>query len=125
MVYPKNHQKKNKYDFLQKDSADLAPNVKLLNSVIYTRGQDKGVILLNYVKDKNYKKIYFFDDSKSKVVDVQKAFSGQTFDIELYHMKVAAKIPYTAKQVKEMQTQLRNLIEFINELGSSVCSCKN
>ena len=116
--------KKNGYTFLKEDSATLAPHVILKDNVVYTRGGNKGEILLDYVKKNKYKKIYFFDDSDFKTLDVQKAFSGTKFDISIYHMTIAPKIPYTDKEMKEMEEQLCQLIELINKLGESPCDCK-
>lgn len=115
---------KNSYHFLEKDSAVLAPDVVMLNGVIYTKGQNKGEVLLNYVKENPYQKIYYFDDSWHKVEDVQKSFSGTNFDIGIYYMEVAAKVEYTAEQVKYMQEKLCNLIETINLESKSACECK-
>lgn len=117
--------KKNEYNFLMKDSVMLSPDVIMLNRVIYTKGQNKGEILLNYVKNNSYQKIYYFDDSRYKVEDVQKSFSGGSFDIGLYYMKVAPKIEYTSKQVNYMQEKLNNLINLINLQSEYVCTCKN
>ena len=116
--------KDNKYQFLTADSAYLAKDVVMLNGVIYTKGQNKGEVLMQYLQDKPYEKIFYFDDSLFKVEDVQEAFSGSAFDISLYHMKVAPKVTYTAEEVAQMQEQLCNLIQTVNRSAEDkVCSC--
>ena len=117
--------KKNKYNFLEKDSLVLAPDVIMLNSIVYSKGKNKGKILLNYVKERSYRKVYFFDDSKKKVEDVQEYFSGSPFDIGIYRMRVAPKLEYTSGQVNYMQKKLCNLIKEIDLQNKSVCKCKN
>src|SRR5690606_29644819 len=78
----------NDFVFLRRDSVVLAPDVVMLNGVIYTKGKNKGEILLNYVQAHSYDKIYYFDDSESKVKAVQKSFSGTGIDISVFHMLI-------------------------------------
>jgi len=113
----------NHFDFLRKDSATLAKDVVMLNGVIYTKGQNKGKILLEYVEDHAYDKIYYFDDSESKVKAVQQSFNGKKFDISIYHMLIAQKIPYTPEEIDYMKAKLCNLIETINQTSETSCNC--
>ncbi len=117
--------KENQFKFLSKDSVYLAKDVVMLNGVIYTKGQNKGDILLKYIQDKSYSRIFYFDDSLFKVEDVQKAFSGTDHRIGLYHMKVAPKIPYSSTEVDYMKAQLCNVIQTINRHGEQSCNCSN
>lgn len=117
---------KNQFQFLEKDSAMMSNNVVLLNGVIYTAGKNKGTALMNYVQNHpQYTKIYYFDDSENKVVDVQQAFSGSGFNISLYHLMIAAKIPFTEKEIEYMKSKLCNLIQSINNVGETTCKCNN
>lgn len=114
----------NQFHFLQKDSIELAPNVVMLNGVIYTKGQNKGIILYNYIKGTEYEHIYYFDDSEGKVKDVQKVFSGKNIDISIYHMKIAQKVPYDQAQKEYMEEKLCFLINTINQHAEPICKCK-
>lgn len=115
---------KNHFQFIEKDSLMMQSNVLLLNNIIYTAGQNKGNALMNYVQRHKYNKIYYFDDSENKVIDVQKAFTGSGIDISLFHLTIAAKIPYSKKQIEHMQLKLCNLIESVNNIGQTTCNCK-
>ncbi len=115
---------KNSFHFIEKDSLLMQNNVVLLNNIIYTAGQNKGNALMNYVQFYKYNKIYYFDDSENKVIDVQKAFTGSGMDISLFHLTIAAKIPYSKKQIEYMQLKLCNLIESVNNIGKTTCNCK-
>ncbi len=117
--------KKNQYSFLSADSVQLAEDVVMQHGIIYTKGQNKGEILLQYIKDKSYDRIFYFDDSLFKVEDVQEAFLGTGIDISLYHMEVAPKIPYTSVEVQYMQAQLCNVIQTINSQEKTTCSCND
>lgn len=117
---------KNNFNFLVQDSATLnaKKDIILLNSVIYTKGGNKGKVLLAYAKaNKQYNKFYFFDDSIDKVEDVQAAFDGEGFDISLFHYEIAPKILFTEDQKTYMKTKLCDLIENLQELGNSACTC--
>jgi hypothetical protein len=116
---------KNNYTFLDADSMQLGEDIMLLNSVIYTRGSDKGKVLYNFIEGKNYKSIYFFDDTMKNVVNVKNAFTGKGIDISLYYMDIAPKIPYTKGEMDYMEEKLCNLINTINTLGETSCSCNN
>ena len=119
---------KNGFNFLEKDSATLNPekDVILLNSVIYTKGGNKGDVLLAFVKEhKEYNKYYFFDDSIGKVEDVQAAFDGQDYDISLFHYEIAPKILFTEEEKAYMEKKLCDLIENLKQLGNDVCDCNN
>lgn len=115
----------NKFDFLDKDSLGLENGVVLLNGVIYTRGQNKGVALLEYLETHPYANIYYFDDSYYKVEDVQNAFAAAGKPVSLYHMDIAPKIPYTEEEVNYMKAKLCVLIEDLNTLKETDCKCKN
>lgn len=115
---------KNGFRFMEKDSLMMNNKVLLLNNIIYTAGQNKGNALMNYVQLHKYSKIYYFDDSENKVIDVQKAFTGSGMNISLYHLTIAAKIPYTTKQITYMQLKLCNLIQSVNNIGKTTCNCK-
>lgn len=118
--------RENDYAFLQKDSVYLAKNVVMLNGVIYTKGQNKGEILLQYIRDKSYDEIFYFDDSLFKVEDVQEAFSGTDHQIRLFHVEVAPKVPYTPAEVEHMQLQLCNVINTVNrQSAQKICSCED
>lgn len=113
----------NLFEFLQKDSVTLGEDVIMLNGVIYTKGQNKGSILLSYARKYGYNKIFYFDDSKSKVDAVQKAFIGESIDISIYHMLIAPKIPYTEEEKAYMEEKLCNLIETLNASEITTCAC--
>lgn len=115
---------KNGFRFMEKDSLMMNNKVLLLNNIIYTAGQNKGNALMNYVQLHKYNKIYYFDDSENKVIDVQKAFTGSGMNISLYHLTIAAKIPYTTNQIVYMQLKLCNLIQSVNNIGKTTCNCK-
>ncbi|MEM7297320.1 MAG: DUF2608 domain-containing protein [Bacteroidota bacterium] len=115
--------RKNEFTFINQDSVYLAKNVVMLNGVIYTKGQNKGDVLLKYIEDKSYDQIFYFDDSLFKVEDVQEAFSDTDYNIELYHMKVAAKVPYSSTEIDFMKGQLCNLIQTISNQGDETCTC--
>lgn len=114
---------KNNYSFLNTDSMQLSADVVLLNNVIYTKGGDKGKVLYNFIQDQNFKRIYFFDDTMKNVVNVKNAFTDKGIDISLYYMDIAPKIPYTKEEMDFMQEELCNLINTINTLGATSCSC--
>lgn len=115
----------NNFSFLQSDSATLAHDVIMLNGIIYTKGQNKGEILLDYVRNHSFKDIFYFDDSESKVKDVQQSFTGAGIDISIFHMKIAPKVPYTKKEITYMKAKLCNLINDLNQLKQTSCNCKN
>lgn len=117
--------KENSFDFMDQDSASMANGVILLNDIIYTAGKNKGDALMEYITENPHSAIYYFDDSMHKVEDVQEAFKGSSQKIELYHMKIAPKIPYTSLEKAYMKKKLCNLIESVNNVGSTNCRCKN
>lgn len=57
------------------------------------------------------------------VVNVKNAFTDKGIDISLYYMDIAPKIPYTKEEMDFMQEELCNLINTINTLGATSCSC--
>ncbi len=119
---------KNGFNFLQKDSVALNPSkdVVMLNSVIYTKGGNKGDVLFAYVKEHpEFNKYYFFDDSIGKVEDVQAAFKGKDYDISLFHYEIAPKILYTEDEISYMKKKLCNLIEDLRQAGNTDCQCQN
>lgn len=115
----------NKFDFMLKDSLGMNNGVVMLNNVIYTRGNNKGVALLEYLEKYPYKNIYYFDDSFYKVENVQNAFKKAKKEISLYHMKIAPKIPYTQDEMDYMKNKLCIVINSINAVGRTTCNCKN
>ncbi len=115
----------NDFDFLDNDSLGLKNDVVMLHGVIYTRGQNKGVALLEYLETHPYANIYYFDDSYYKVENVQNAFAAAKKPVSLYHMKIAPKIPYTEDEVNYMKAKLCVLIEDLQSMGDTECKCKN
>lgn len=115
----------NQFNFMDSDTAELAKNVVYQKGVIYTKGQDKGKILLQYVQEHGYNNIYFFDDSYYKVQAVQRAFTTTFYNIKLYHVAAAPTIAYTPQQIEYMQEKLCTLIELLQTKGESNCACNN
>lgn len=115
----------NDFDFLDNDSLGLKNDVVMLHGVIYTRGQNKGVALLEYLETHPYANIYYFDDSYYKVENVQNAFAAAKKPVSLYHIKIAPKIPYTEDEVNYMKAKLCVLIEDLQSMGDTECKCKN
>lgn len=113
------------FDFLDQDSLGLANKVVMLHGVIYTKGKNKGVALVEYLETHPYTNIHYFDDSFFKVEDVQEAFANAGKDISLYYMKIAPKIPYTNDETEYMQNKLCITIESINNVGETDCKCNN
>lgn len=117
--------RENKFDFMGKDSATFSDGSVLFNDIMYTAGMNKGVVLLEYLEKHPYTKIYYFDDSMSKVVDVQKAFKGAGKSISLFHMEIAPKVPYSEKERRYMKDKLCIVIESVNSIGDTLCKCTN
>jgi hypothetical protein len=115
----------NDFDFLEADSMSLENGVVLLNNVIYTRGKNKGVALLEYLETHPFDNIYYFDDSYFKVENVQNAFAAAGRPVSLYHMKIAPKIPYTEEEINYMKAKLCLLIEDITTMSKETkCKCE-
>lgn len=117
--------RKNRFDFMGTNRETFSDSSVLFNDIIYTAGKNKGVALLDYLAMNPYSKIYYFDDSMSKVVDVQQAFKNAGKDVSLFHMEIAAKVPYTEKEGSYMQKKLCLVIESLNSMGDTVCKCVN
>lgn len=115
----------NEFDFMQGDTMTLSNGVLMRNDIIYTKGKNKGVALLEYLDRHPYEYIYYFDDSFFKVENVQKAFADAGKEVGLYHMKIAPKIPYSPEEIKYMKEKLCIVIESVNQVGDSGCKCDN
>ncbi|MFK7786392.1 MAG: DUF2608 domain-containing protein [Crocinitomicaceae bacterium] len=115
----------NNFDFLDEDSLALKNGVVMLNNVIYTKGKNKGVALLEYLEKYPFENIYYFDDSYYKVENVQNAFAAAGKPVSLYHMKIAPKIPYTEEEINYMKAKLCSVIEDLQTMGNTECKCKN
>lgn len=115
----------NTFDFMRGDSMWISEDVVMSNDVIYTKGNNKGDALLGYLAEHPYTNIYYFDDSFFKVENVQEAFKAANKPVSLYHMEIAPKIPYTAKEMSYMENKLCNLIQTMNEVDETSCNCTN
>jgi len=117
----------NSFDFMQGDTMTISKTVVMKNDVIYTKGGNKGDALLAYLKEHPYDHVYYFDDSKFKVEDVQEAFALANQPVTLYHLEIAPKIPYTDAEKVYMKEKLCNLMLTMNEVKKDIvkCNCQN
>jgi hypothetical protein len=117
--------RKNNFAFMHGSYSTLSNGFIMDNGIIYTSGGNKGTALLDYLSEHPASHVYYFDDSESKVKAVQKAFTEAQKPISIYHVTIAAKVPYTNAEVRYMQQKLRLFIQAVNANGSTPCNCKN
>jgi len=115
----------NNFDFMKGDTMTMSNGVVMRNDIIYTKGKNKGIALLDYLQRHPYEHIYYFDDSFFKVENVRDAFAEAGKEVGLYYMKIAPKVPYTEAEVQYMQEKLCLMIETLNQVGDSGCACDN